>query len=117
MTIVMRQSQKTELAQSTAETGQHDSNHLDSDSARIVRSGGQRDKQHTRGGYSHETTNAHGIRRQVYKVRRNQFDKERGHHIGQENDTFWYSGTDKVERGGEDDDIENIVDETWRMLE
>ena len=46
----------------------------------------------------------------MYKVRRGQLSEERRENIGEKDESFGYVGPDEVLSGGEDDDIQDIVD-------
>ena len=47
----------------------------------------------------------------MYEVRRAKLRQEGGYYIAEEDDAFGDIGTDEVKRGGEDDNVEDIVDE------
>ena len=42
-----------------------------------------------------------------------QLGQEGRYHIGEEDDAFWHVGTDEIEGGREDDDVEDVVDEAF----
>lgn len=48
-------------------------------------------------------------------VRRDKLDNERREDVGEENNALW-QGADEVLRCRENDDIENIIDKTWRII-
>ena len=52
----------------------------------------------------------------MYEVRRAELCQEGGDHVTEEDDAFGDVGTDEVEGGGEDDNVEDIVDESWMLL-
>ena len=45
-----------------------------------------------------------------------QLHQERGDDIEEQNEGFWYGGTDEGESGTEDYYIEDVVDEAWLMV-
>jgi hypothetical protein len=47
------------------------------------------------------------------EVWRGQFCREGRDNVGQEDDAFWEAGADEVEGGGEDDDIEDVVNQAY----
>lgn len=46
----------------------------------------------------------------MYEVGCGQFGEEGWENIGEQDESFWYVGPDKVLSGREDDDIQDIVD-------
>ena len=50
------------------------------------------------------------------EVRCRQLAEERWDDVREEYDTLWNMGTNQVEGGGEDDDIEYIVDQSYAAL-
>ena len=49
----------------------------------------------------------------MYKIWGDEFGEERGYDICEEDDGFGNIGTNKVECGGEDDNVGDIVDEAY----
>lgn len=49
----------------------------------------------------------------MYEVRRAELRQEGRYHVAEEDNTFGDVGADEVEGCGEDDDVEDIVDEPW----
>jgi hypothetical protein len=49
----------------------------------------------------------------VNEVGRAKFRHEGGYHVAEEHHAFGHVSTDKVKSGGENNDVEDIVDESW----
>jgi hypothetical protein len=47
----------------------------------------------------------------LYNVRKEELGEEGGYHIAEEDDAFGHGGPDEVEGCGEDDYVEDVVDE------
>lgn len=47
----------------------------------------------------------------MYEVRRAELRQEGGYHVAEEDHAFRDVGANEVKRGGEDDNVEDIVDE------
>lgn len=45
------------------------------------------------------------------EVGRAQLHEEGGYDIAEEDDALWYGWTDEIEGSGQDDDVEDVVDE------
>ena len=52
----------------------------------------------------------------VNVIRRSELDKEGWYHVKQENCRFGDVWADKIKGGGEDDNVEDIVDQTWSVV-
>ncbi|KAL8932466.1 MAG: hypothetical protein Q9211_006297, partial [Gyalolechia sp. 1 TL-2023] len=89
----MRQSKETQFPGAAAQARQYHPGHL--------------------GGYCPSVgDDAEGVRDQVDEVGGDQFHEEGGDYVGEEDERFGDRGTDEVEGGGEDDYIQDVVDET-----
>lgn len=110
VTIVMCETQKAQLAATTADARQDDTNQLDGHRLRRRCEG---DKEHAGGGEGDEDKNAGGIGYAMDEVRSNELGQEAGHNIGEEDDALGDAISDKILGGRKDDDIKDIVDEAW----
>ena len=50
----------------------------------------------------------------MYEVRRAEFGQKGGYHVAEEDNALGDIGADEVKGGGEDDNVEDIVDKAWR---
>lgn len=107
--VVVGQAEEAQLAAAAAQAGEHDAQHLDGDGAGGRR---ERDEEHPGGGEAGEYGNAHGVGDAVDKVGGDELGHEGGHHVGKEDDALGQV-PDEVLRGGQDDHVEDIVDEAY----
>ena len=49
----------------------------------------------------------------MYEVRRAKFRQEGRYYVAEEDNAFGDVGADEVKGGGEDDNVEDVVDESW----
>ena len=45
-----------------------------------------------------------------------EFCEKGGDHVGKEDEGFWDGGSDKIKGGGEDNYVEDVVNETYRKV-
>jgi hypothetical protein len=113
--VVMCQAQKAELTASAAQTSQYDAKHLNPDRPRILQLGRESDYDHATCGESDEDGDSEVVGYLVDEIRGAQLCNERGYDIGEEDDAFGDVGPDEIEGGGEDDHVEDVVDEAWEV--
>jgi hypothetical protein len=106
----MRQAQEAKFSAAARQTGHDNAGHLDSYGFVWRR---ERDKKHAEGGADYETYDSRPIRHLVYEVWRDELREEGGQDIGEEYDAFRYIGADEILGGGEDDNVEDIVDKAY----
>ena len=110
MSVVVRQSQKAQLACAAAQRCQNHAYHLDGH--RLVRRR-QCHEEHAQRGHDDEADDADPVRNFVYKVWGDQLREKGRHNVGKEDDALWDAGTDEILCGRQDDDVEDIVDEAY----
>lgn len=49
------------------------------------------------------------------EIGKQQLNNEARNDVAEEDDAFWYRGANKIERGREDNDIKDVIDETCAM--
>lgn len=106
----MRQTEEAELAAAGAEAGDDDADHLHSDGFRGRREG---DEKHSRARQADEDQDAQRVGHAVDEVRGDQFREEGGENVGEEDHAFRDGRADEVLGGGEDDYVEDVVDEAY----
>lgn len=109
MSIVVSQAQEAELAAATTQAGQHDTDEFDGDGHGGGRQG---DKHHAGGGEGGEDEDADGVGDAVDEVGSDELGEEGGQDVGEQDDAFG-EVADEVLGGGQDDDVEDIIDQAW----
>lgn len=102
----MCQSQEAELAATTTETGQYHAGELDGNR---LGGGCQGDEHHAGGRKTGEDKYTDGIRDAMDEVGGNELGQERRYDVGKQDDAF-REVADEILGGGQDDNVENIVD-------
>lgn len=110
----MCQAQEAQLPTSAAQTSQHDASELCANSAAIRVAWRKSREEHAQCGEQGEEKNAPGVWYRVDEVGRRELDKEGGDNVGEKDDSFWYVRTDQIEGCGEDDHVEDVVDQACR---
>ncbi|KZL75238.1 hypothetical protein CT0861_11293 [Colletotrichum tofieldiae] len=106
--VVVRQPEEAELAAAGADAGDDDADHLHDDGLAGGREG---DEEHAGAREGDEDQHAEGVRHAVDVVGRDELREEGGEDVGEEDDAFRDRGPDEVLGGGEDDHVEDVVDE------
>lgn len=110
----MCQAQEAQLSTSTTQTGKDHSRHLCTYSPSIGVCGSEGDKKHAAHGQRNEDHDPNRVRYDVDKVRCTELRKKRRYNIREKHDALWDVWTDQVQCSGENDYVENVVNETCK---
>ena len=100
--VVVCETQEAQLAATTADAGQDDTDQLDGHRLGRRCKG---DKEHAGGGEGDEDKNAGGVGYAIDKIGSNELGQKTGHDIGEKDDTLGNAISNQVLGGREDDDV------------
>lgn len=109
----MRQADEAELPTSGAQARKHHACHLRGYRAPFSVCRRQCYKQHSPSRDDREQDHTNVIWYGLYEVGRKQFREKGWNDIAEEDDALGHGGANEVECGGEDDHVEDVVDETY----
>ena len=105
----MRQGQEVHLARAGADIRQHNPRDFLRDAVRV----GEGDRQHAACGQGAEDEDPEGVGEEVDEVGDGEFGRQAGDDAGEQDGGLGDGWADQVEGGGQDDDVEDVVDEAW----